>query len=84
MIDKLLHIIAGIFISAIIAIPCYCISHNLFVALYSCLSGVIAGAIKEWCDKVYTGNYDKKDFYTTCIGVLIVMIIITIVHIIIL
>ena len=81
-VDKILHIIAGIFISGIIAIPCYSISHNLFIGIWSSLSGIIAGIIKEWCDKIYTSSYDKQDFYATCIGVLITILTIIIVHVI--
>lgn len=79
--DKILHIVVGLLTAAVIAIPCYCISHNIIIGIIASISGVAVGVTKEWCDKIYTGSYDKKDFYATCIGVLIMIIILIIIEV---
>ena len=74
--DKIKHAFMGALIAAAIGVPCYISSLDLFAGLWGCLSGVIAGGIKEWCDNTYGGKIDWKDFGTTCIGVVISMIFI--------
>ena len=60
-------------------IPCV-IEGGLFSGLWGCLAGVIAGIVKEWCDHIYTGSWDKRDFGFTCLGVAVAMAIVLITH----
>lgn len=79
--DNVIHILAGLIISAIIAIPCYYIPNKLVVGLWASLSGVIAGVVKEWIDKIYY-KWDWNDLLHTCYGVVITIIILIIIELI--
>jgi len=81
MTPKKLHIIAGLLTAFAVGLPCV-IEGGLFAGLWGCLAGIIAGATKEWCDKVYTGSWDKRDFGFTCIGVGVAMVFIVVVYLI--
>ena len=81
MTNKKLHILAGLLTALAVGIPCV-IEGGLFSGLLGCLAGVIVGGVKEWCDKVYTGKWDWKDFAFTCIGVGVAMAVIVVVHLI--
>lgn len=76
--DKVIHFCAGIIIAAIIGLPVYFRSHNLFSCLWPAIVGVlIAACIKEWCDMRTEGNrWDWRDFGATILGVLVVVVFI--------
>ena len=74
-----LHILAGLLTALAVGIPCV-IEGGLFSGLWGCLAGVVAGIVKEWCDKVYTGSWDLKDLCYTCLGVAVAMVVIIVVH----
>lgn len=72
------HIFWGAVAAFVIAVPVYVNSHDLFAGLWACLAGAIAGGVKEWCDNNTEGNqWDWMDFLATCIGgVMVVLLII--------
>jgi uncharacterized protein YfiM (DUF2279 family) len=80
--DKKQHFIAGLLIAALVALPCYLESVNLFAGLWSALtSGIIAGGVKEYCDMRTEGNkWDWLDFAATCIGAALVALFIVGMH----
>lgn len=80
MIPKKLHILAGLITALVVGWPC--LHGGLFAGLWGCLAGVIAGAVKEWCDHIYTGSWDKRDLGYTCIGVGLAMAVIVVIHLI--
>lgn len=80
MTPKKQHILAGLLTALAVGWPC--LSGGLFAGLWGCLAGVVAGIVKEWCDKVYTGSWDKLDLGFTCIGVAVAMVFIVVVHLI--
>ena len=77
--DKKYHVLAGLLTALAVGIPCV-IEGGLFAGLWGCLAGVIAGIVKEWCDKVYAGSWDLKDLCYTCLGVGVAMAVILITH----
>ena len=79
--DKKYHFAAGLLTALAVGIPCV-IEGGLFSGLWGCLAGVVAGIVKEWCDKVYTGSWDLKDLGYTCIGVCLAMAVIVVIHLI--
>ena len=79
--DKIKHAVAGFLIAFAISVPCYCSSFNLFAGLWACLSGIVAGAVKEWCDMHTEGReWDWKDFGSTAVGAVIAMLFILCLH----
>jgi hypothetical protein len=80
--DKREHIIAGVLIALFIALPCYYESkYNLTVGLYSAIYvGVVSAAVKEFTDYCHIKRWDWKDFAATCIGAVIVALIILGLH----
>ena len=78
--DKRNHFAAGVLTALAVGWPC--LASGLFAGLWGCLAGIIAGATKEWCDKVYTGSWDKRDLGFTCIGVGLAMAVIVMAHLI--
>lgn len=80
MTNQIRHILAGLLTALAVGWPC--LAGGLFAGLWGCLAGVIAGAVKEWCDKVYAGSWDKRDLGFTCIGVVVAMVFIVVVHLI--
>lgn len=78
--DKRYHFAAGVLTAMVVGWPC--LAGGLFSGLWGCLAGIIAGIVKEWCDKVYSGKFDLKDFGYTCIGVAVAMVFIVVVHLI--
>lgn len=79
MTPEKLHILAGLLTALAVGIPCV-IEGGLVAGLWGCLAGVIAGGVKEWCDKVYAGSWDLKDLGYTCLGVGLAMVVIVVVH----
>lgn len=79
--DKVKHILAGLLIASVVGIPCYVSTYDLFAGLWGCTAGIIAGAVKEWCDYVYTRKWDWRDFLATCIGVVVVAVFIVLLHV---
>jgi len=80
MTNQIRHILAGLLTALAVGWPC--LSGGLFSGLWGCLAGVVAGGVKEWCDKVYTGSWDLKDLGYTCIGVCLAMAVIVVIHLI--
>ena len=79
--DKLLHIFWGAVAAFIVAIPVYTSSYDLFAGLWACLAGIIAAGVKEWCDMRTDGNkWDWLDFGCTCIGAVLVVLLIVGLH----
>lgn len=78
--DKVKHIFWGAFFAFIVGAPCYVSTHVLFAGLWGCLAGIIAGAVKEWCDNVYEWEWDWKDLLATCVGVAIAVLIVLGLH----
>ena len=76
------HFIAGFLVAALVGLPCYLESLNLFAGLWSVLtSGIIAGGVKEYCDMRTEGNkWDWLDFAATCIGAVLVALFIVAMH----
>ena len=78
--DKLLHIFWGWLFAFVVGAPIYASSHDLFAGLWGCLAGIIAGAVKEWCDNKYNWEWDWKDLLATCIGVAVAMLVVIGLH----
>ena len=80
--DKKYHVLAGLLVAALVALPAYLESINLFAGLWSALtSGIIAGGVKEYCDLKTDGNkWDWMDFGFTCLGAVIVAVFIIGLH----
>ena len=79
--DKILHVICGAFAAAWVSLPAYLTTLNLFAGIWVCLwTGVIAGAVKEWCDAQYGFGASAKDFGFTCIGIAIAAVFIIMLH----
>lgn len=80
--DKKKHFIAGLLVAALVGLPCYLESVNLFAGLWSAIvSGILIGVCKEWCDYVYTSKWDWRDFLATCIGVVVVAVFVIMLHV---
>lgn len=80
--DKKYHVLAGLLVAALVGLPAYLESLNLFAGIWVCLwTGIIAGGIKEWCDMRTPGNkWDWLDFGCTCIGAVLVVLFIVGLH----
>ena len=79
--DKIKHIAAGLGIALVIALPCWLETNNLFAGLWGCISGVIAGGVKEYTDNKHDGcRFDWVDFAFTCLGAAIGAVIILLSH----
>lgn len=78
--DKIQHFIWGAVIAFMVGVPCYVSSLDLFAGLWGCLAGVVAGGVKEFCDKRYSGKWDWIDFLYTCIGLVLVMLFVLGLH----
>lgn len=60
-VDKYLHVIAGIAVTAAFALVPYC-------APFAFTAGVLVGAGKEYVDMLRGGAYDKADLAATVVG----------------
>ena len=79
--DKIKHIAAGLGISLVVALPVWLETNNLFAGLWGCLAGVLAGGVKEYTDNKQDGNkFDWADFGFTCIGAVLAMVVIVLMH----
>jgi hypothetical protein len=80
--DKKYHVLVGVLVAALVGLPCYLESLNLFAGLWSALtSGIIAGGIKEYFDMRTDGNkWDWLDFGCTCLGAVLVALFIVGLH----
>lgn len=79
--QNLKHIIAGALAALVVALPVWLSSSDLFAGLWACLTGAIAGGVKEWCDNNTDGNrWNLSDFGYTCIGVAIAVVLILAFH----
>ena len=65
--DEKLHFLAGLCITCVAIILCYCIYGivNLWVGLFF---GVLAGLLKEVKDQITYGGFDYVDMLVTWLG----------------
>lgn len=80
--DKITHFFAGALAAALVGMPSYLESLNLFCGLWPAITaGLLAAAVKEFCDDNTDGNnWDWKDFGASAIGVAIVVLFIILLH----
>lgn len=82
--DKFKHIFWGAVAAFVIAVPVYASSCDLFAGLRACLAGVIAAGVKEWADSKYVESWSvkesAKDILFSCIGVLLIILIVLGMH----
>lgn len=80
--DYIKHIGAGILAAAIVALPAYLDSSNLFAGIWASLTaGAVAGVVKEWCDMHTEGNkWDWRDLGCTIAGAAVVALFIVAMH----
>lgn len=81
--DKKKHILAGLFVAALVGLPCYLEHADLFAGLWSALvSGIAIAACKEWCDNDYSlhGYFDWRDFCWTLLGAVVIALLILGLH----
>lgn len=79
--DKKYHILAGFLVAALVALPAYLESVNLFAGLWSAIfAAVIAGGVKEWADMRHGYRFDGWDFLATVIGGIVVVLLILGLH----
>ena len=68
-------------IALVIALPVWLETLNLFAGLWACIAGIIAGGVKEYTDNKHDGGrFDWKDFAATCIGAVLAMVVILMMH----
>jgi len=79
--DKIKHIVAGLGIALVVALPCWLETQNLFAGLWACLAGAIAGGVKEFTDNKHDGGeWDWADFGCTAIGAVLAVVVILAMH----
>jgi len=79
--DKIKHIAAGMGIALVIAMPVWLETNNLFAGLWACISGIIAGGVKEFTDNKHDGGrWDWTDFGFTAIGAVLAVAVIVLMH----
>lgn len=79
--DKLKHIAAGLGIALVVSIPVWLETQNLFAGLWACIAGILAGGVKEFTDNKHDGGrWDWWDFGFTCIGAVLAMVFIVLMH----
>lgn len=74
------HIFGGAAVAVAIGFVPYLATYNLFTGLWGCLAGVIAGLVKEWTDYQNDCKFDWRDFAATCLGSVIVAVVIVLMH----
>lgn len=79
--DKIKHIVAGLGIALVIALPVWHETQNLFAGLWGCISGIIGGGVKEYTDNKHDGGrFDWFDFGFTAIGAAVGAVVILLSH----
>ena len=80
--DKITHFCAGAMVAALVGLPAYLESMNLFSGFWpAIMAGLLAAGIKEMCDDNTEGNnWDWHDFGATALGVLVVVVFIILLH----
>lgn len=80
--DKITHFCAGVMVAALLGLPAYLESMNLFSGLWPAIvGGLLAAGIKEMCDYNTEGNnWDWRDFVATVLGVLAIVVFIICLH----
>ena len=80
--DKKYHVLAGLLLAALVGLPAYLESLNLFAGLWSAItSGIIAASMKEYFDYHINGNrWDWWDWGCTVIGAILVALFIVGLH----
>ena len=80
--DKITHFCAGAMVAALVGLPAYLESSNLFSGLWPAITaGLLAAGIKEMCDDNTEGNnWDWHDFAASAIGVAVVVVFIILLH----
>lgn len=79
--DKKYHILAGFLVAALVALPAYIDSGNLFVGIWSAVtSAAIAGCTKEFADNAHGYRFDGLDVLATLIGAIVVVLLILGLH----
>jgi len=79
--DKKYHILAGFLVAALVALPAYLDSGNLFAGIWPAVtSAAIAGGVKEWADNVYGTGADWRDYLATVLGAVAVAVFIIALH----
>lgn len=70
-------------IAALVGLPCYLESGNLFAGIWAAVwSGSIAGAVKELCDDNTDGNnWNFIEFGLTVMGTVVIALIIVLLHV---
>ena len=80
--DKKYHVLAGLLVAALVGLPAYLESINLFAGLWAAItSGILLAGVKEYCDLRTDGNkWDWLDFGCTVIGAVVVALFIVGLH----
>jgi len=82
--DKKQHILAGLFVAAIVGLPCYLESINLFAGLWATIASALAAAcVKEYCDNGYCLDptvWDWRDIGCTVLGAVLIALLILGMH----
>lgn len=79
--DKKYHILAGFLVAALVALPAYLDSGNLFAGIWSAVtSAAIAGCVKEYTDNAHGYRFDGLDVLATLIGGIVVVLLILGLH----
>lgn len=81
MTDKKYHILAGFLVAALVALPAYLDSDNLFAGIWAAVtSAAIAGCAKEYADNAHVYRFDGLDVLATIIGGIVVVLLILGLH----
>ena len=79
--DKKKHFIAGLLVAALVGLPCFLESLNLFAGLWASLvSGILIGVCKEWCDYSNSGKWEWPELLCTIGGAVLVAVFIILLH----
>lgn len=79
--DKKKHFIAGLLVAALVGLPCYLESVNLFAGLWSAIvSGILIGCCKEAYDYNNSGKWEWPELLCTIGGALAVAVFIVLMH----
>lgn len=75
--SRITHILVGMLIASAVGMPSYLENVDLFAGIWSAvLSTTICAGCKEFCDNNTDGNkWDWGDFLATCLGGLLIVLI---------